>query len=124
MVVHSTPPKTGVQAREKCSPSSAAITAQWLRRDRVILVALLLCGLITGFQIWLTVVHPAWSGQATDWFRAAMAWPQLATVLDVSWRLKRTKQPSALSWWMWSIALASYTIARNLWTIYDQLIYH
>jgi signal transduction histidine kinase len=75
------------------------------------------------YQLVVTLLHPPWISPVTDWLRAALAWPELVLVAWVSRWLTRTRRPEALSWWLLSVALLSYVIARNLWTIYDRFIY-
>ena len=86
--------------------------------------AVVICLLLISYEMRITFLHPAWTGSVTDWLRAALAWPELLIVVFVSVWFSRTHRPSALSWWMWSAALLSYVIARNLWTIDDQLVFH
>jgi len=85
--------------------------------------AFLLAGLLISYQLGVTLAHPPWIGPVTDWLRAALAWPELAVVVAVSWGLTRTRQVDARSWWLVSAALLSYTVARSLWTVDDQLIF-
>jgi signal transduction histidine kinase len=86
--------------------------------------AVVICLILISYEMRITFLHPAWTGSVTDWLRAALAWPELLIVVFVSVWFSRTHRPSALSWWMWSAALLSYVIARNLWTIDDQMIFH
>jgi signal transduction histidine kinase len=95
-----------------------------LVRDRLLLSAFVVCGLLIGYQIGVTLAHPVWIGPVTDWLRAALAWPELLIVASVSLWLSRAHHSAAWSWWMWSAALLSYTVARTLWTISDQLLFH
>jgi signal transduction histidine kinase len=89
----------------------------------VLKIAFLVVGILIAYQLVMTLLHPAWLGIATDWFRAVFAWPQLAIVIYVSFWLTRARQPAALSWWFLSLALLSYAIARTWWTIDDRFIY-
>jgi signal transduction histidine kinase len=90
-----------------------------------LLGAFLVMGLVVAFQLAVTLLyHTSWSGPATDWMRTALAWPELLIVVGLSLYFSRAHHPTTWSWWMWSVALLSYAIARTLWTIYDQLIYH
>ena len=91
--------------------------------DRVLRIAFLVVGICVAYELVMTLLHPVWSSAVTDWFRAALSWPELAVVVFVSYWLTRKRQSGALSSWMLSLAMLSYTIARNLWTIYDQFIY-
>jgi signal transduction histidine kinase len=95
-----------------------------LWRDRVLLSAFLIAGMLIGYQLVVTVLQPSWIGPVTDWLRAALAWPELAVVVGVTLWLARTRRPDARSWWMLSLALLSYTLARTLWTVANQLIFH
>jgi signal transduction histidine kinase len=96
----------------------------WLWRDRVLLNAFLIGGLLISYQLVLTLLHPPWIGPVTDWLRAALAWPELAVVVGVSLWLTRTRRADARAWWMGSVALLSYTVARTVWTVDDQVIFH
>jgi signal transduction histidine kinase len=60
---------------------------------------------------------------ATDWLRAALAWPELLLVGFVGLQLTRAHHPAARSWWMLSAMLLAYAVAQNLWAIFAQLIY-
>jgi signal transduction histidine kinase len=91
--------------------------------DPLLRGAFLVIGIIVSYQLAVTLLHPAWSSAVTDWLRAALAWPELAVVVFVSIWLSRAHQPEALSSWMLSLAILSYTIARNLWTVDDRLIF-
>jgi signal transduction histidine kinase len=97
---------------------------RYLLRDRLLLIAFAICTLLIAYQIVITLLQPSWIGPATDWLRAALAWPELVIVAGVSLWLTRTRHPAARSWWMWSAALLSYATARTLWSVSDQLIFH
>jgi signal transduction histidine kinase len=86
-------------------------------------IAFLVVGALIAYQLAITLLHPPWISPVTDWVRAALAWPELAVAVFVSVWLTRAHQPAALSWWFLSVAMLSYTIARNLWTVYDRFIY-
>jgi signal transduction histidine kinase len=96
----------------------------WFRRDWLLMSAFAICLLLIGFEARLIVLHPPGSASVTDWLRAALAWPELLIIAFVGIWLGRAHRPSALSWWMWGAALLSYMIARNIWTIDDQLVFH
>src|SRR5262245_32361636 len=96
---------------------------QLVCRDRVLRVAFLVLLLLTSSQLIVTLLHPPWITVATDWFRALVAWPQLAVSLGVSVWLTRAQPRVALSWWFFSAAMLSYAIARTLWSIDDRLIF-
>src|SRR5262249_20948826 len=113
---------SGLQPRGTPPPAARSGLAQYFWRDRLLVSAVAICGLLLSYQLVVTLAKPTWSGQVTDWLRAGLSWPELLVVVFVSLRLSRARWPRALSWWMFSGALLSYTIARNLWTVYDQLI--
>src|SRR5262249_4005214 len=115
---------SGLQPRDTPPSTAPSGLAQWLWRDRLLLSAVAICGLLISYQLVVTLVKPAWSGTVTDWLRAALSWPELLIVVYVSLRLSRARWPGVLSWWMWSAALLFYAVARTLWTVYDQLIFH
>jgi signal transduction histidine kinase len=90
----------------------------------VVLSAFLIAGLLIGYQLVVTLLHPSWIGPVTDWLRAVLAWPELAVVIVVTYWLTHTRQADARSWWMLSAGLLSYTVARTLWTVANQVIFH
>jgi signal transduction histidine kinase len=104
------------------APSDTGL-AEYHRHDRVLLSAVLICGLLIGYQLGVTLLQPPWIKPVTDWLRAALAWPELALVLYISVRFTRTHHPAAASWWMFSVAFLSYAVARTWWTVYDLYIY-
>jgi signal transduction histidine kinase len=97
---------------------------RWLYRDGVLLGAFLIVGLLIGYQLVVTLLQPPWIGPVTDWLRAVLAWPELAVVVGVALWATRTHRPDASSAWMLGLALFSYTVARTLWSVANQLIYH
>ncbi len=96
----------------------------WFWHDRLLLAACVICALLLSYQLGVTLLHPAWSAPVTDWLRAALAWGALLLVGFVSVWLTRAHRRDALSWWMGTAALLSYTTARTLWTVSNQLIFH
>ncbi len=104
-------------------PTYLSVT-HWLRQDRVVLSAVLLCGLLLGYQLVVTALRPSWASEATVWLLTVLAWPELAVVVYLSLRLSRTRRPDALAWWLVSAALLAYAIARTAWTVDDYLVYH
>ena len=80
-------------------------------------------GGLLAFLLAIILLQPPWTSSATDWLRAALAWPELLLVVLVSWWLTRTHQPETRSGWLLSIALLFYAIARTMWSIEDQFIY-
>jgi signal transduction histidine kinase len=78
---------------------------------------------LLSFQLAVTLLHPTWSSPETDWLRAALAWPELAVLLLVSIWAADNHHPEARTWWILSVALLSYTVARTLWSIEDQILF-
>src|SRR5690242_109763 len=118
--VRSVPIGSGPPASQRRSGAAALGLGQLLWHDKLLRIAFLLLGLFIAYQLIVTLLHPAWIGAGTDWFRAGLAWPQLAVVISVSVWFTRVHRSIALSWWFFSAAMLSYTIARNLWTIDDR----
>ncbi len=75
------------------------------------------------YQLSVTLLQPPWTQPATDWLRAALAWPQLLVVAWVAVRLLRTRQPGAGAMCLGTLGLLSYAVARTSWTIADAFIY-
>jgi signal transduction histidine kinase len=98
--------------------------AHWFWHDRLLLGALAICALLFSVRLFLTLTQPTWSGPFIDWMRTALAWPELLVVLVASLWLSRVHWRGATSWWMWSAALLTYAVARTLWLVGDQIIYH
>ena len=96
---------------------------QRLRRDPVLLGAAVFCAALLSYQLAVMLVRPPWVGAATDWLRAALAWPALFIMLLASVTASRARRPEARAWWMLSTALFSYAVARTLWSILDQIFY-
>src|SRR6185437_162798 len=72
--------------------------------DPMLRGAFLVVSLLIAYQLAITLIRPAWSSAVTDWFRAALSWPELAVVVFVSVWLTRARRPEALSAWMVSAA--------------------
>jgi signal transduction histidine kinase len=96
---------------------------QNLLDDRVLLSAFVVCILLIGYQLSVTLLQPPWIKPVTDWLRTGLAWPQLLVVVWVAVRLLRTQQPGALAWSCAALGLLSYAIARTTWTIADVVLY-
>jgi signal transduction histidine kinase len=122
----STSTSSTTQARPSSTgpPTPPHFSVQRLLRDPLVLSACVVCALLISYQVIVTRYYPPWIGPVTDWLRSALAWPELLIVVLVSRRLSRIHHPAARSWWMWSAALLSYAVARTLWSVYDQVIYH
>jgi signal transduction histidine kinase len=89
----------------------------------LLLSAFVVCILLIGYQLSVTLLQPPWIKPVTDWLRAALAWPQLLAVAWVAVHLLRTRQPGAVAWCCAALGLLSYAIARTTWTLADALIY-
>ncbi len=72
----------------------------------------------------VTLLQPVWIVPVTDWLRALLAWLGLLVVVLVSAWFTRTEQPFAHSWWLVSVGLFSYAIARSLWLVEDLFHFH
>jgi signal transduction histidine kinase len=88
-----------------------------------LLSAFVICGLLIGYQLTVTILQVPWIKPATDWLRMALAWPQFLVVAWVSMRLSRAHQPGAISWRLGALAMLSYAVARTTWTIADVFVY-
>jgi hypothetical protein len=97
---------------------------RWLRHDRLLVIAVVICGLLIGYELGVTLLHPAWIGSATDWLRAALAWPELLVLVAVSYWFSRQYPAPAAATLMLSAAFLAYAVARTIWTVDDQLVYH
>ena len=91
--------------------------------DRLLSSAFVACALLIAYQLSVTLLQPPWTQPATDWLRAALAWPQLLVVAWVAIHLLRTRQPGAGAMCLGTLGLLSYAVARTSWTIADAFIY-
>jgi signal transduction histidine kinase len=89
----------------------------------VLLGACGIVGAVVLFQLALVVLQPGWAKVATDWQREVSAVIELGLVVYVSRTLSQQHVPGALTWWMMSLALACYVIARTLWLVNDLYAY-
>src|SRR5260370_19907544 len=90
--------------------ASPSTLAPWPWRDRLLLSAFLLAGLLISYQLGVTLAHPPWIGPVTDWLRAALAWPELAVGVGVTVWGTPTRQGESRSRRIVSRALLSYTV--------------
>lgn len=81
----------------------------------------MLCALLIGVQLGMTLFRPAWGPAVTDWIGAVLAWPVLLVLAYVSMQLSRARWRDALAWWMWSAALLFYAIGHSVSRGYDPL---
>jgi signal transduction histidine kinase len=78
---------------------------------------------LLGYQLVVMLVHPPWLSPVTDWLRAALAWPELAVLVFVSRWASYWRRPEARTWWILSVAMTFYAVARTLWSIDDQILF-
>lgn len=100
-------------------PSPGRTLLQNLLGDRLLLSAFACCILLIVYQLSVTLLQPPWIKPATNWLRAALAWPQLLIVAWVALRLVRTHRPDAAVWGCVALGLLFYAVARTTWTIAD-----
>ncbi len=91
--------------------------------DHLLLGAFVVCALLIGYQLSVTMLQPPWIGPVTDWLRAGLAWPQLLVVALLALHLLRTREPGATAWCCVTLGLLSYATARTTWTLADVFIY-
>lgn len=104
-------------------PTSSRPLLQSLLNDRLLLSAFVCCVLLIAYQLSVTLLQPPWIKPATNWLRAALAWPQLLIVAWFAIRLLRTSRPGAAVWCCAALGMLSYAVARTTWTIADEVIY-
>src|SRR5260221_8533067 len=85
----------------RASPSNLT---WWLWRDRLLVSAFLLAGLLISYQLGVTLAHPPWIGPVTDWLRAALAWPELAEEGGGLYGLNRARPGLATYGWLGTAA--------------------
>jgi signal transduction histidine kinase len=112
-----------IQAPDTPHAISQTTPARALWGDRLLVRAFLVCGLLIAFQAGMALLDPPWIKPMTDWLRAALAWPELALVIWVSVCLTRAHRAGAASWQILSLAMLSYAIARNWWTVADLYVF-
>src|SRR5260221_8267510 len=91
------------------APPFLPVARHWrappLRQDWLLLSALLVVGLLVGYQLGGTVLTPPWAAAVTGWLRAAIAWPEVFLLLPLSVLLTRPGRPEALTWWLLSVSM-------------------
>jgi signal transduction histidine kinase len=91
--------------------------------DRLLTGAFVVCALLMGYQLTVTLVQPPWIKPATDWLRTTLAWPQLAVEAWVAVRLYQMKQRDAVTGFCITLGMLSYAVARTTFTIADVFVY-
>lgn len=104
------------------SKASPGLPSRWWR-DRLLLSALLVLGLIALYQAVLILVQPPWRVSANNWFLTLLAWLDLLGVVLFSWWVTRTRRPYARTWWLLSGALLYNAIAESLWVLGDEFLF-
>ena len=79
-------------------PTPSRPLLQSLINDRLLLSVFVCCVLLIAYQLSVTLLQPPWIKPATNWLRAALAWPQLLIVAWFAIRLLRTSRPGAAVW--------------------------
>jgi signal transduction histidine kinase len=108
----------------KRDPPPSRTLLQDILHDRVLVVAFVVCAVLIGYQLTITLVQPTWIKPATDWLRTLLAWPQLLVVAWVAAvRIRHTQRRDAVVGCCLVLGMLSYAIARTSWTIADVIIY-
>lgn len=96
--------------------------AQHFWRDPVIYGAVMIGALLIIFQVLVILLKPPWTDPVMDWLRTVFAWAAWLVMVFISQRLTQAHRPQARSWWMMSLALLFYALARTIWALDDQII--
>src|SRR5258708_36919895 len=107
-------------AKRDPPPSHALL--QDLLDDRLLLGACVVCVLLLGYQLTVTLVQPPWIEPVSNWLRTALAWPQLCIVAWVAVRLQRTQQPNAAAWCGLALGALCTTVGVIIWALADQYV--
>jgi signal transduction histidine kinase len=107
----------------KRDPPPSRTLLQAILHDRVLVSALVVCVLLIGYQLSVTLLQPPWIKPVTDWLRTALAWPQLAIEAWVAVRLHQMQRRDAVTGYCITLGLLFYAVARTTFTIADVVIY-
>src|SRR5262245_33559226 len=107
----------------KRNPPTSHALLQDLLDDRLLLGAFVVCVLLIGYQLIVTLVQPPWIGPVADWLRTALAWPQLFIVAWVAVQLLRTRQPDAATWCWLALGVLFSVVGITIWTLANQYVY-
>ena len=107
----------------KHDPRPSRTLFQDVLYDRVLVSAFVVCTLLIGYQLTVTLLQPPWIKPVTDWLRTILAWPQLAVVAWVAVRLRRTHRPDAAVWYWIALGMLSFAVGRTIFIIADIFIY-
>ena len=92
-------------------------------RDPVLLSAFLIVGLVTGFQLAVTLLRPPWLESVSAWLLAGLAWLVVVGMALFSWWASRAHRPEALSGWLLSAAVCFFAIAQTLWLVGHEVLF-
>jgi signal transduction histidine kinase len=106
----------------KRNPPPSRALLQDLLDDRLLLGALVVCVLLFGYQVTVTLVQPPWIEPVTNWLRTALAWPLLCILAWVAVRLVRTQQPDAATWCWLALGMLFSTVGLTIWTLANQYV--
>lgn len=101
---------------------SSSHLAQLLKRDRVLLCAFLFAGVLSAYQLAVTLLQPIWAALVTQWFRAGVAWLAFVALVVIGWRFAQAGRSQAWVWWILSLGLLAYALGQSLAAAY-QLIF-
>jgi signal transduction histidine kinase len=107
----------------KRDPPPSRTLLQGVLHDHVLVSAFVVCALLIGYQLTVTLLQPPWIKPATDWLRTALAWPQFAVVAVVTMLLFRRRQRNAVIGCWLALGMLFYAVARTTWSIADVAIY-
>src|SRR5258707_6724648 len=106
---------TSTNAKRNPPPRHALL--QDLLDDRLLLGACVVCVLLLGYQLTVTLVQPPWIEPVSNWLRTALAWLQLCIVAWVAVRLQRTQQPNAAAWCWLALGVLFTTVGLIIWAL-------
>lgn len=121
MMTHS-PYFPGLQPLNSRGTPALQGQAQHFWRDPVIYGAVIIGVLLVIFQVLVILLKPSWTAPVTDWLRMVFAWAAWLVIMFISQRLTQAHRPQARAWWMMSLALLFYALARTIWALDDQII--
>ena len=97
---------------------------QSVLHDPVLVSAFVVCILLIGYQLTVTLLQPPWIKSVTDWLRTTLSWPEVAIVAGVAAiYISRGQRRDAVVTCCLALGLLSYAIGRTIWTIADVFVY-
>ena len=103
------------------SPRAGLTRPRW--RDPVLVGAVLIIALLSGYQLGVTLLRPPWLGSASVWLLTILAWLAVVIVALLSGWASRVHLPARWSWWLLTAGLGCYALARTLWLIGSHVIF-